>query len=93
MERQMDYIERDDERWIYHSQNGNKYHITQLLAPYECECGVDYDSYVLLDCDVHGDEPVKPIGFIYGISANDLDYFAIMEWCRKSVKDYENKLS
>lgn len=88
-----DFIEKDAERWIYHANSGKEYNIAWLVSPYECECGVNYDAYVLLDCWVEGDScPMKPIGFIYGIEGLGLDDFDLMAWCRKSVKDYETTL-
>lgn len=85
-----DFIEKDDERWIYHAQSGKEYNIAWLMSPWECECGVNYDSYVLLDCWVKGDDgPMKPIGFLYGIEGLGLDDADILEWCRKSVEMYE----
>lgn len=89
-----DFISKDAERWIYHAESGREYNIAELVSPYECKDGVTYDSYVLLDCWVYGeDNPMKIIGFIYGINAIGLDDIDIMAWCRKSVNDYEKTLT
>ena len=88
-----DFIEKNAERMIYHAESGKEYNIAWLVSPFECEDGVNYDSYVLLDCWVEGDGcPMKPIGFIYGIEGLGLDGIDIMTWCRKSVQDYETTL-
>lgn len=83
-------IERINGEWLYHSPAGRKYAVVELTTP---KTGERFDVGIIMEviggeCEECPEYKAVP-GFTYGVA--DMSEKELLEWCGKTVSEYEAK--